>query len=160
MKRLVFSIVVMLSCFIPAMAEEGDIYFNVAGGVQINNTLNATLGFEKELANGDALQFYVEGGNHWGYPVCHNFWTGYFWDGGVNYKYQLSKFKNGGLGIRGGINAGEWLNEFTFGAELSLEYNYIFSNEWEIVISQKNNMNFLKGDKMRNGLMLGVKIPL
>ena len=50
--------------------------------------------------------------------------------------------------------------KFFLGIEGGFEYNYVFQNGWEFSLIQKNNVNFLHGDTFRNGLLIGLKIPL
>lgn len=52
------------------------------------------------------LEVYGEVGNHWQKPVCHNFWKGYFWDGGMVYKHRLARYKNGMMRLRLGPQFG------------------------------------------------------
>ena len=85
---------------IGAMAGEKDEYFTLNAGFLFNNTLNATFGYERELTYGNAVELFGEVGNKWQRdPVCGKvcndiFWKGYYWDGGLLYKYCLKKFKN------------------------------------------------------------------
>lgn len=131
-------------------------------GFQFPSTLNATVGYERPLAYGHAVEIYGEIGNHWRKPnesIPGNFWKGYYWDGGIVYKYRLARFKNGMLRFRFGPQFGAVRHDFFMGLEGSLEYSHVFRNGWEFVLVQKNNVNFLHGDTFRNGLMAGVKIP-
>lgn len=159
MKRFISFLTVALFCIAPALADDGDQHLTINGGIQSPYTLDATIGYEYEFKNGHAAELYAEAGNHWHTPVCHAFWTGYFWDGGATYKYRIAKFKNGNLKIRGGVQFGSFVREFFIGAELGFEYNYVFKNNWEFALIQKNNFDFIHGDTFRNGLMVGLKIP-
>lgn len=143
-----------------AASADGDNRFTVSAGFQFPSTLNAQIGFEHDLSYGNAIEVFGEMGNHWQHPVCHMFWKGYYWDGGVNYKHRLVRFKNGQLRVRGGVDAGADRRKFFFGAEVGFEYDYIFANGWRFCVIQKNNFNFLHGDTFRNGLLLGIKIPI
>lgn len=160
MKRFLLSLLVVFSCLSPLMAESGDQHITVNAGIAAPYTLNATVGYEYELKNGNAVEIYGEAGNHWHTPVCHAFWDGYYWDGGGTYKYRIAKFKNGNFKLRGGVQFGSFVREFFVGAEIGFEYNYVFKNNWEFVAIQRNNFNFVHGDTFRNGIMIGVKIPL
>ena len=123
-------------------------------------TLNANIGYEYETENGHAYEVFGELGDHWQTPVCHNFWKGYYWDGGAVYKHQLKRLKNGSFRVFGGAHCGAEQTHFFFGIRAGFEYNYVFQNNWEFSVTQLNTVNFLKGDLFRNGLMVGIKIPL
>lgn len=156
-------IILWLLAFIPAIvsyAGDGDKHISVNAGILAPYTLDATIGYEHPIGYGHAFEVYAEAGNHWQTPVCHRFWKGYFWDGGIIYKHRISRFKNGRLRAVGGLQCGLDRQKIFFGVELGMEYNYIFPNSWEFSIRQKNTVNFLHGDIFRCGLMLGVKIPL
>lgn len=162
MKKFVLSLIALISFTIAAKADSGDQHINVNVGVAAPYTLEATAGYEYEFKNGHAAEVYAEFGNHWDTAHsmdCVDFWKGYFWDGGAVYKYRIAKFKNGNFKIRGGVQFGSYVRKFFVGAELSFEYNYVFANNWELAVIQKNNFNFIHGDTFRNGLMVGVKIP-
>ena len=84
--------------FIGASAQTGKVSVNA--GFLFPSTLNATLGYEYPLSYGNAVEVYGEVGNHWQKPVCHNFWKGYFWDGGIVYRHRLARYKNGMMRLR------------------------------------------------------------
>lgn len=160
MKKLIYLLCAVAALIIstPAVADETS-KLTVNVGVLAPYTMDANIGYEHHLNYGNAFEIFANAGNHWHTPVCHNFWKGYFWDGGVIYKHRLAKFKNGNLRILGGVNAGAERKEFFFGVEAGFEYNYVFKNDWEFSVTQKNTVNFPHGDLFRNGLLVGVKIP-
>lgn len=158
MKKYFLLLVAVLTSL--TASADGDNRFTVSAGFQFPSTLNAQIGFEHDLSYGNSIEVFGEMGNHWQHPVCHMFWKGYYWDGGVNYKHRLVRFKNGQLRVRGGVDAGADRRKFFFGAEVGFEYDYIFANGWRFCVIQKNNFNFLHGDTFRNGLLLGIKIPI
>ena len=138
MKKILFILFCSVA-FIGASAQTGKVSVNA--GFLFPSTLNATLGYEYPLSYGNAVEVYGEVGNHWQKPVCHNFWKGYFWDGGM------------------GPQFGAVQKKFFFGLEAGFEYSYVFRSGLEFSVIQKNNVNFLHGDTFRNGLLLGIKIP-
>ena len=137
-----------------ASAQNGKLSVNA--GFLFPSTLNATVGYERPLAYGNAVEVFGEVGNHWRKP---DFWQGYYWDGGIVYKHRLVRYKNAMLRFRFGPQFGATQRKFFFGIEEGLEYSHVFRNGWEFSIIQKNNVNFINGDTFRNGLLLGVKIP-
>ena len=89
MKRMIFSLIGLVM-IINALAGERE-HLTVNAGYLYPNTLNANVGFELETENGHAYEFFGELGDHWRTPVCHNFWKGYYWEGGAQYKHQLKR---------------------------------------------------------------------
>lgn len=160
MKKLILATVFLLMVSVSTYAGDGDGRVTVNAGFLFPSTLDAQIGYERDLSYGSAIEVYAEAGNHWQQPICHNFWKGYYWDGGANYKYRLKRFKNGMLRVRGGITAGADRKKFFFGPELGFEYDYIFPCGIRFCVIQKNNINFLHGDTFRNGLLIGFKFPL
>ena len=133
-------VLVSLLCVTTAFAGQGDGFLTLNGGFLFNSTLDATIGYERELSYTDALEFYGEVGDRWEEdPVCgkvcrESFFKNYYWDGGVAYKKCLA-------------------------VECGLEYNLVFPNRVQLSITQKNQVSFLHGDSFRNGLLVGLKIP-
>ena len=154
-------IVIILLCAVIAIgahAQGGKITANA--GFLFPSTLNATLGYEHPLSYGNAVEVFGEVGTHMQKPLSQNLWKGYYWDGGIIYKMRLVRYKNAMLRFRFGPQFGAAQKEFFFGLEAGFEYAYVFRNGWEFAVTQKNNVNFLHGDTFRNGLLLGVKVPL
>lgn len=158
MKKILIALVAVLGIFTQATAGERD-RISVNAGFLFPKTLNATVGYEMEMRNGNAIEVFGELGNQWQSPTCHMFWKGYFWDGGAQYKYQLKKFKNGNFRIFGGGQIGAVEKKIFIGLRAGFEYNYVFANNWEISVQELNTVNFLHGRTFRNGFMVGVKIP-
>lgn len=161
MKYILVGFIFFFTC-LSIKAGEGDTYLALSAGALYPKTLNAEVSVEKELSYGQSVAIFGEAGNHWLEPVCHMFWKGYYWDGGVNYKFPLRRYKNGMLRFRVGADCGADTRKFFFGAEAGFEYTYVFSSGVEFCIIQKNNFNFLHAarDHFRNGLLIGFKFPL
>ena len=159
MKRLFLFLIALLP-FLSSYAGDGDKHLTFNVGAMAPYTLDATIGYEHPIGHGNAIEVFGEIGDHWRTPVCHNFWKDYFWDGGVAYKHRIARFKNGRLRATGGMQCGMVKRDVFFGLEIGLEYNYVFSNSWELSIREKNTVNFLHGDVFRAGIMIGLKIPL
>lgn len=158
MKRLL-TLSILLISFVFANAGDGDQHITVNVGILAPYTLDATIGYEHPLNTHSSIEVYGEVGNHWRTPVCHNFWKGWFWDGGAIYKHRLAKFKNGSFKALGGLQTGLVVKKYFFGIELGFEYEYVFRNNWALSIRQKNTVNFLHGDTFRTGGLIGIKIP-
>lgn len=80
MKKFLFTMVCALTALC-ASAQDGKLTINA--GFLFPSTLNATVGYEHPLSYGNAVEVFGELGNHWQTPVCHRFWKGYYWDGGL-----------------------------------------------------------------------------
>ena len=134
MKKILFILFCSVAS-IGASAQTGKVSVNA--GFLFPSTLNATLGYEYPLSYGNAVEVYGEVGNHWQKPVCHNFWKGYFWDGGMVYKHRLARYKNGMMRLRlGPQSAAEHIAVFKSGLQ----------SEEELLL-------------YRTGLLLGLKVP-
>ena len=164
MKKLCL-VMVSLLCVTAAFAGQGDGYLSLNGGFLFNSTLNATLGYERELSYTDALEFFGEVGDRWEEDpvcgkVCHeSFFKNYYWDGGVAYKKCLKRMKNSTFRLRLGPQMGAVKGRFFMALECGFEYNVILPNRVQLSVTQKNQVGFLHGDSFRNGLLVGLKIP-
>lgn len=160
-------VIILFSLLFAAAAEAGntDEFFNINAGFLFQNTLNASVGYERELAYGNAYEFYAEAGNRWHKDkqtdkvYSDTFWKDYYWDGGAVYKKSLRRYKNSVLRARLGAQFGAHTGDYFCGIEGGFEYNYVFPNGVQFSVIQKNQVNFFHGDTFRNGLLVGVKIP-
>ena len=158
-------IIVSLLCVTSAFAGQGDTYLTLNGGFLFNSTLNASLGYERELNYRDALEFYGEVGDRWEKdPVCgkvcrESFFKNYYWDGGIAYNKCLKRMKNSTFRLRLGPQMGAVKGRFFLAVECGFEYNVVFPNRVQLSVTQKNQVGFLHGDTFRNGLLVGLKIP-
>lgn len=159
MKKLILFLAIVISSVFSSHAA-GNSFMAVKAGFLFPSTLNATIGWEKSLKYGNALEIFGEMGNHWQTPVCCQFWKGYYWNGGILYKQRIANFKNSHLRFYGGTLFGAVKTRFSMGVDLGFEYEYILKNGIRLCATQKNNICFFHGDTFRNGILLGVKIPL
>lgn len=165
-----YKYLLIFACFflsvLSAKAGEGDEFFHISGGYLYNNTLNASIGYERELTYDNAIEIFGEAGDRWEKdPVCgkvcsKSFWKRYYWDGGLVYKKSMKQWLNSSLRIDVGPVFGAYRGKFFYGVEGSFEYNYVFRSGWKLVIKQKNNVSFRNGDSFRDGVTVGIKIPL
>lgn len=70
-----------------ASAQDSKLTLNA--GFLFPSTLNATVGYERPLSYGNAVELFGEVGNHW---QKDDFWKGYYWDGGILYKHRLVRY--------------------------------------------------------------------
>ena len=163
--RKVGVLIVSLLSVTSAFAWEGDEFLTLNGGFLFNSTLNASLGYERELSYTDALEFYGEVGDRWEKdPVCgkvcrESFFKNYYWDGGIAYKKCLKRMKNSTFRLRLGPQMGAVRGRFFMAVECGFEYNVVLYNRVQLSVTQKNQVGFLHGDTFRNGLLVGLKIP-
>lgn len=160
MKKYILFLMVAIASCIAAQAEGGDNRIGVHAGFLFPSTLNAVVSFEHEMRYGNAIEVFGEAGDHWQQPTCCQFWKGYYWDGGFAYKHRLVRYKNGLLRMRFDGHLGAVKKDFYLGCGVGFEYDYVFPSGVCLSVMQKNDFNFLHGDHFRNGLLLGIKIPL
>ena len=148
-----------------AWAGEGDNRFSLNAGFLVPNTLNAFVAFEHEVRYGNAWELSFEVGNRYRKdPVCGKFcsdvfWKGYYWAGGGAYKKVLAKGKNSNFRIKVGPQFGAYKGRFSYGGEISFEYNIQLENGIQVSLTQKNQINLNHGDDFHNGILVGFKIP-
>ena len=165
MMRKMMMAALALWCAMTAKAGDGDKFFSLNGGFLFNSTLNATLGYERELSYADAVELFGEVGDRWHRePSCSSmsmdwFKKDFYWGGGVLYKRNLKRFKNATFRFRLGPECGAHTGDNFFAVEYGLEYNYVTANRLQLSVIQKNQVGFFHGDTFRNGLLIGLKIP-
>lgn len=165
-KYIAFIALAILALPLRAVAGENDQFIKVDGGFLFNSTLHASIGYEKELAYGNAYELLAEVGDRWEKdPVCgkvcrESFFNNYYWDGAAIYKKCIKRYKNSTLRLFGGSQFGAFRRSFFFGITAGLEYNYVLPNGIHLSIQQKNQVNFRRGDDFRNGILVGIKIPI
>lgn len=160
MRKHLMMIVCLMAFAITANAGDGEGRLSVAAGFQFPETLDAQIGYERDLGYGNVVEIYGEIGDHWQHPTCHMFWKGYYWSGAMSYKHRIHRYKNSILKIRGGVDFGADQRRFFMGIEAGFEWDYVFPCGIRFTIIQKNNVNFFHGDTFRNGLLVGFKFPL
>jgi len=166
--RWLLSLAILIGCCFTqkASAGVGEQFFTVSGGFLFPQTLNAEFSFEKELRHGNALELTGEIGNKWQKdPVCgkvcsESFWKGYYWGGGIAYKPVLKKYKNSALRLKTGLHCGAYTKKWCYGGQISFEYVFFLPSGLQFSITQKNQININHGDTFRNGILLGVRIPI
>lgn len=159
MKRLLVIFITIL--FIENIKADDVSRISFNAGIFAPYTLDATIAYEHATGYGHSWVAQLEAGTHWQTPVCHMFWKKSFWGGGLGYRHRLIRMKNGSFRIGGDVNVGAFAQRVTVGFDVLFEYNYTFSNNWQFCVTQKNAFNFLHNvDTFRNGLMVGLKIPL
>lgn len=160
MKKILTLMIGIITAMGASAQDTGTGKLTVNAGFLFPSTLNATVGYEHPLSYGNAVELFGEIGDHWQQPTSERFWKGYYWDGGILYKHRLVRYKNSNLRFRFGPQFGAVQRDFFLGIEGGFEYSRVFRNGIELSLIQKNNVNFLHGDTFRNGLLVGIKVPL
>lgn len=108
MKKIILLSIVLFSVLC-AKAGEGDELIHLNAGFLFQSTLNVSLGWEKELAYDNAIEFFGEAGDRWTKdPECgkvcrKSFWKHYYWDGGFIYKKSVKRWRNSSLRLYLGL---------------------------------------------------------
>ena len=166
MRKVLLLMAAAILTAVPAMAGEKDVHLRIGAAYMYQNTINADVSLERELRYGDAVSVFFEAGNKMvKCPECgkyckDTFWDRYYWDGGALYKKCVKQWKNSMLRVNAGPNFGAYTGNFFMGFQINFEYDIYLYNRWAISITQKNQIGFFHGDTFRDGLMIGLKIPL
>jgi hypothetical protein len=168
MRKILIISVTLFSLTFNSFAGDGDRFVNVSGGLMYRKTATALASMEFEGKYHNAWEIYVDMTT--AYKKCEIdntiFCKKTFWDyktvsfGGA-YKPAFYRWKNANLRARVGADIG--IDEgysFSASVDLGLEYSYSFKNRMQLVITQKNDFAFWTRDNFKNGLLIGLKIPL
>ena len=165
MKRIAF-LVITLFFSLKSMAGDGDKFFNISGGWQWKNTVNAVVGLEFEGKYHNAYELYIDLATAYDKcPVCNKVCSDSFWSYktfgiGAAYKPTISRGKNSNLRWRFGADLGANRKGFQASIDIGLEYSYSFRNGMQVFVMQKNDFVFWTRDHFRNGLLVGVKLSI
>jgi len=167
MKKIIFLIMISFIS-LKSMAGDGDKFFNISGGWQWKNTVNAVVGLEFEGKYHNAYELYIDLATAYDKcPVCNKVCSDSFWSYktfgiGVAYKPTISRGKNSNLRWRFGADLGANRKGFQASIDIGLEYSYSFRNGMQVFVMQKNDFVFWTRDHFRNGLLVqspNQKIP-
>ena len=165
MKKIIFLIMISFIS-LKSMAGDGDKFFNISGGWQWKNTVNAVVGLEFEGKYHNAYELYIDLATAYDKcPVCNKVCSDSFWSYktfgiGAAYKPTISRGKNSNLRWRFGADLGANRKGFQASIDIGLEYSYSFRNGMQVFVMQKNDFVFWTRDHFRNGLLVGVKFPI
>ena len=148
MKRIAF-LVITLFFSLKSMAGDGDKFFNISGGWQWKNTVNAVVGLEFEGKYHNAYELYIDLATAYDKcPVCNKVCSDSFWSYktfgiGAAYKPTISRGKNSNLRWRFGADLGANRKGFQASIDIGLEYSYSFRNGMQVFVMQKNDFCLL-----------------
>jgi len=172
MKKILLTLVTVISLMGFVQAEEGGVTLNPQFGAFYQKGFNAVLELEFESRYFHSWNVYLDFCNTFTY--CENDHTFFcqetFWDYqtaaiGVAYKYELIRWRNANLKARLGFDLGADYckkDDYTFymSADVGFELSYTLRNRVQLSLIQKNDFCFLTRDHFKNGLLVGIKIPL
>jgi hypothetical protein len=131
MKKLLLSLVAIITTATTAFAGEQDKRLSVGLGLLYENGLDATISYEKENAYHNAWEFFANGYIKWddciscGHVCPQSFWKNYrTWSVGVAYKPCVLRGKNHYGNFRIGGSLGSDTQEIVGGFHLGYEHNY------------------------------------
>lgn len=172
MKKLLLTIISIFSLALYAQAGEGGITLNPQIGAFYQRGFNGILELEFETKYFHSWNVYLDFCNT--YKYCQNDHTIFceetFWDYqtiaiGAAYKYELIRRRNLNFKARLGFDLGADYckkDNYTFymSAEIGFELSFVTKSGVQLSLIQKNDFCFFTRDHFKNGLLIGIKIPL
>lgn len=172
MKKHLLIVMAVFSLALSAKAGEGDILLNAKIGAFYQKSFNGLLELEFERKYSNCWVAYLDLCNAYRYcEIDHTiFCDDTFWDYqtfavGVGYKHNLVRWQNMNLRAQLGFDIGaDYCKEenysFYMSAEISIEMTFSLRNRTQLCLIQKNDFCFFTRDHFKNGLLIGIKIPL
>jgi hypothetical protein len=167
MKKLLLSLVAIITMATTAFAGEQDKRLSVGVGLLYETGLDATISYEKENAYHNAWEFFANGYIKWddcescGHVCPDSFWRNYrTWSLGVAYKPCVVRGRNHYGNIRIGGSLGSDTNKVLGGIHAGYEHNYRLKGGWQLYWQVKTDLMIKGEDLFRTGIVLGVKLPL
>lgn len=172
--KKIFAITAVLLVFkAVSFAGEKEVLIGLHGGLYYQKTACAMLEFDFERKYHNVWSVYADLTNRPGYCEVDQtyFCTETFWDYqtlalGVAYKHEIVRRRNLNLRARIGVDAGtecrHRVNEYGFcmSAEVGFELSWVFKNRVRLCVSQRNDFCFFTEKHFKNGIMIGLKLPL
>lgn len=165
--RLVGTLAVLLMVACTVKAGDRDRYIGLSGGVMYPRIFSATLHVEQETRYHNAYEAYVDYFTQWDKcatcgKVCHDsfFHQRYGLSIGGAYKPCVHRGRNSFGRVRMGADLGTNTRNFVLGFELGYEYVWTLRSGVQLAIIQKNEVNFWAKPTWKNGLQVGVRVPL
>lgn len=170
MKKIIYILLFLFhSVFLSARSlRDMNHYLNICTGYMYKSTLPILIEYEMESRQIHAFAIYIDMTTT--YKYCETdrtyFCTAAFWhykslNFGFAYKPRMVKWKNNCLRGRVGIDLGlRQFGMFNLSIDLGIEYCHAFKNRVQLYITQKNDFVFWSRYHFKNGLLVGVKIPM
>ena len=140
-----------------ALSGEKDKYFNFASGYMHKGYFSNVLSYEIEKKYHNALELYLD----LSFLPDTSFFQNPSIVVGIAQKSVISRTRNQCFRLRYGADIGMANDRFKADINLGFEYSWYFKNGYQLFILQKNDMMLWSSEHLlKNGLMLGIKIPL
>lgn len=166
MKKIGILCLVLFGLMAPAIASDGDKFFQVGTGILYERGWDLTVGMEQETRYHNAWEYFGNVYLKWeecascGHICPESFWRSYnTWALGAAYKPALIRKRNSVGRARLGVSAGSDRHEFLAGLHVGYEQNYTLRNGMVIYWQVKNDLMINGKDLFRTGVVLGVKLP-
>lgn len=166
MKKIGILCLVLFGLMAPAIASDGDKFFQVGTGILYERGWDLTVGMEQETRYHNAWEYFGNVYLKWeecascGHICPESFWRSYnTWALGAAYKPALIRKRNSVGRARLGVSAGSDRHEFLVGLHVGYEQNYTLRNGMVIYWQVKNDLMINGKDLFRTGVVLGVKLP-
>jgi hypothetical protein len=167
MKKLLLSLVAIITMVTTAFAGEQDKRLSFGVGLLYENGLDATISYEKENAYHNAWEFFANGYLKWadcescGHVCPDSFWKNYrTWSVGAAYKPCIVRGRNHYGNLRFGGSLGSDTHKVLGGIHAGYEHNYRLKGGWQLYWQVKTDLMIRGEDLFRTGVAIGVKLPL
>lgn len=165
--RKTFMLLALLLASVSAHAGENQKRLGFAVGALYEDGLDATLSYECEGRNHNAWEFFANGYLQWteckscGHVCPDSFWRNYrTWGLGVAYKPCVARGRNWYSCLRLGLSGGSNTSRFLTGIHVGFEHDWVLPHQWQVFFQVKADCMIGAGDLFREGVALGVKVPL
>ncbi|MCQ2221335.1 MAG: hypothetical protein MJZ12_08050 [Prevotella sp.] len=153
--------------FSSANAQSRSNHINLGVGYMIENTMEATVGFEHETKYHNSWEYFISGSLKYedctdcGHICNESFWNNYNTiGGGVCYKPCVIRARNNHgnlrLGASGNIAS---TGSFVTGIHAAYEHTYALRSGWNIYWQVKCDGMINGKDNIRGGFAIGLKLP-
>ena len=166
-KPLALFLIMAIYCTPRAVAGTGDGHLGVQTGLMYPRILNITLSYDKEVKYHNAWEAYIDYSTQWNKcktcdKVCKkSFWKSrYAFGVGAAYKMAVKRGRNNVGRFRVGLDLGTNTRNFAMGVEVGYEHVWAFRNGVQLVLQQKNEITFWGKPLMKNGALVGIRVPL
>jgi hypothetical protein len=167
MKKLLLSLVALVTVATSAFAGDNDRRLSLGVGLLYENGLDATLSYEKETRYHNAVEFFLNGYLKWdecadcGYICPDTFWRNYrTWSVGAAYKPCVTRGRNNYGNLRLGASLGSDTDKVLGGVHAGYEHNYRLRDGWQLYWQFKTDLMIKGEDLFRTGVVIGIKLPV
>ncbi len=162
MRKIIILFTLLVSVY--NTKAEGDIKIAAANGLMIKNTYNAIISLEFERKYHSSWEVYVDFSGRWLYEGDKIYTPSILVERtfgvGSAYKRVLARSKNVNFLWRVGGDLGIDEENFYASIDLATEIVWTLGNKWEVFLMQKNDFCFWTKRHFKNGVIIGIKLPL